>query len=57
MRFHRALSNVQIASDFRVITSLQQQLDQLPLPRSHLVELLFHKALHLTTRPGRGKWR
>jgi|HubBroStandDraft_5_1064220.scaffolds.fasta_scaffold01842_4 hypothetical protein len=57
MRFHRALGNVQIASDFRVITSLQQQLDQLPLPRSHLVELLFHKALHLTTRPGRGKWR
>jgi hypothetical protein len=43
MGFNRALGNVQIASNFRVITPLQQQLDQLPLPRSYLIELLFHK--------------
>ncbi len=32
MRFHRALGNVQIASDFRVVTSLEQQLNNLPFP-------------------------
>ena len=48
MRFHRPLGNVQVASDFRVVTSLQQKFDNLPLPRSHLAESLFHKELHLT---------
>ena len=43
MRFNRALSNVQIASDFRVVTALEQQLDDLPFPWSHLLKLLFHK--------------
>ncbi len=51
MRFDRALGNVQIVSDFRVVTSLEQQFDDLPVPWSHLVELLFHKALHLTDAP------
>ena len=48
MRFHRALGNVQIVSDFRVVTSLEQQINDLAFPWSHLVELLFHKSLHLT---------
>ena len=47
MRFHRTLGDVQIVGDFRVVTSLEQQIDNLPLPWSHLVELLFHKSLHL----------
>ena len=48
MRFDRALGNVEIASDFRVVTSLEQQIDDLPLPGSDLVELLFHNNVHLT---------
>jgi len=47
MRFHRTLGNVQIVGDFRVVTSLEQQIDDLPFPWSHLAELLFHKSLHL----------
>jgi hypothetical protein len=46
MRFDRALGNVEIASDFRVVTSLEQQIDDLPFPGSHLADLLFH---HLCT--------
>jgi hypothetical protein len=42
MCFDRALGNVQIASDFRIVTSLKQQMDDLPFPGPHLVELLFH---------------
>jgi len=51
MRFHRSLGDVQVASDFRVVTSLQQQIDNLPLPWSHLAEMFFHKKLHLTGTP------
>ncbi len=51
MRFHRALGDVEIASDFRVVTSLEKQLDDLPFPGAHLLELLFHKELHLTDVP------
>ena len=47
MCFYRALGNVQIASDFRVVTSLEQQIDNLPFPRSHLIEHLFHNSQHL----------
>ncbi len=32
MRFHCALGDVEIVSDFRVVTSLEQQLDDLPFP-------------------------
>ncbi len=46
MRFHGALGNVQIASDFRVVTSLEQQLDNLPLPWPYFLELLFHRNQH-----------
>jgi len=43
MRFHRALGHVQIARDFRVVTSLEKQLNDLPVPWAHLIENLFHK--------------
>jgi len=42
MRFYRALGNVQIPSDFGVVTSLQKQLDDLPFPGSDLVEIVIH---------------
>jgi hypothetical protein len=51
MRFDRALGNVQIASNFRVVASLEQQMNDLPFPGSHLAELLFHNHLHLTDAP------
>ena len=47
MSLDGALGNMQIASDFRVIASLKQKIDDLPLPGSHLVKFLFH-GLHLT---------
>jgi hypothetical protein len=50
MRFHRSLGDVQVASDFRVVTSLQQQVDNLPLPWSHLAEMFFHKNCTSPTR-------
>jgi hypothetical protein len=43
MRFDRSLGDVQIVSDFRVVTSLEKQIDDLPIPRSHLCEFFFHK--------------
>jgi hypothetical protein len=42
MCFHGALGYVQIASDFRIVTALKQQIDDLPLPLSHFSKLLFH---------------
>jgi hypothetical protein len=42
MRFDRSLGNVQIFSNFRVVTSLEKQIDDLPFPGAHLAELLFH---------------
>jgi len=51
MRFHRSLGDVQVVSDFRVVTSLQQKIDNLPLPWSHLAEMFFHKKLRLTDTP------
>ena len=51
MCFHRTLGNVQIPSNFRVVTSLEQQTNNLPFPGAHLAELLFHKHLHLTDTP------
>ena len=55
MRFDRSLGNVQIFSDFRVVTSLEKQIDDLPFPGPHLAELLFHKHCTCPTRPGRRK--
>jgi hypothetical protein len=51
MRFDGSLGNVQIASDFRVVTSLKKQIDDLPLPGTHLVELFFHKDCIWPVRP------
>ena len=42
MCFHSALGDVQIASDFRIVTALKQQIDNLPLPLSYVSKLLFH---------------
>lgn len=42
MRFDGSLGNVQIASDFRVVTSLEEQIYDLPFPGTHLIELFFH---------------
>ena len=47
MCFDRALGNIQVASDFRVVAPLQQQVHDLPLAGSHLVKLLVHE-LHLS---------
>jgi len=41
MGFDGPLGNVEIASDFRVVTSLEQQSDDLPFPGSYLSETLF----------------
>jgi hypothetical protein len=43
MRLNRPLGNVQIPSDLRIVTTLQEQIDDLPLPRPDLAEILFHK--------------
>jgi hypothetical protein len=45
--FHRPLRNVQVASDFRVITPLQKQLDDLLFPGTHLADRLIH-VVHLS---------
>jgi hypothetical protein len=38
----RALGHVEVTSDFRVVTSLEQQIDDLPFPCSQLAELFSH---------------
>jgi hypothetical protein len=57
MCFDRSLGNVQIPSDFRVPTPLEQQLNDLPFPGPNLAEWLFHKYCTRPTCPGCGKWR
>jgi hypothetical protein len=52
MRFDGSLGHVQIASDFRVVTSLKKQIYDLPFPGTHLVELFFHKDCTWPMRPG-----
>jgi hypothetical protein len=51
MRFDGSLGHIQIASDFRVVTSLEQQIYDLPFPGTHLVELFFHKNCTWPMRP------
>lgn len=46
MSFDGSLGYIQIASDFRVVTPLQQQIDDLSLPGTHLFQVLIH-GLHL----------
>jgi hypothetical protein len=48
MSFDGALSHVEIPSDLRVVTSLEQQLDNLLFPGSYLGNLFFDCHLHLT---------
>jgi hypothetical protein len=43
MCFDGALGNVQIASDFRIVASLEKEINNLPLPGADLAELVFHK--------------
>jgi hypothetical protein len=57
MCFYGALGYVQIASDFRIVTALKQQIDDLLLPVPHLTNVLFH-SLHLNGRAsGCRKWQ
>jgi hypothetical protein len=56
MRFDGSLGNVQIASDFRVVTTLKKQIYDLPFPGTHLIELFFHKTAPDRCGPGRCKW-
>jgi len=56
MCLDRSLGNVQISSDFRVVTSLEKQFNHLPFPGIHLAELLFHKHRASPMRPGRSQW-
>jgi hypothetical protein len=42
MSFDRSLGNVQLLCDFGIVTTLKKQIDDLPFPRSHLIELFFH---------------
>lgn len=53
MRLYRSLRNVQIFSDFRIVTPLQKQLHDLLFPGSYVAELLFHKHHTLPQRPHR----
>jgi hypothetical protein len=55
MRLDRSLGDVQIFSDFRVVTSLKKQIDDLPFPGSYLAELLFHNHCTSPIQPG-CKW-
>ena len=48
MRLHRPFGNVQVASDFRVITPLQQQLDNLLLSGTHLANDRLIHVIHLS---------
>jgi len=54
--FDGALGHIQVASDFRVVTALEQQIDDLPFPWSQLVEFVFHKPAPVR-RLKPGNWR
>ena len=53
MRLDRSLGNVQIFCDFRVVASLEKQINNLPFPGLHLAEILFHKHHASPLRPSR----
>ena len=42
MSLDGALGDIQVASDFSVVASLEKQVDDLAFPGSHLFKLLFH---------------
>ena len=56
MRFDGSLGHIQIASDFRVVTSLKQKIDDLPFPGTHLIEFFFHKNCPKPMWPWSRKW-
>jgi len=56
MRFDGSFGDVQIFSNFRVVTSLEKQIDDLTFPWAHLIELLFHGTAPLRCDPDRCKW-
>jgi hypothetical protein len=56
MRFDRSLGYVQIVSDFRVVTSLEKQIYDLPFPGTHLIEFFFHKNCPWPMWPRSRKW-
>lgn len=55
MRLDRSLGDIKIFSDFRVVTSLKKQIDDLPFPWPYPAEVLFHKHHASPLRPGRSK--
>ncbi len=57
MRFDGSLGDIQIVSDFRVVTALKQKIYDLPLPGTHLVELFFHKDCTWPVWPRSHKWQ
>jgi hypothetical protein len=56
MCLDRSLGDVEVPSNFRVVASLKQQIDDLPFPGPYLAEFFFHKHCTCPTRPGRRKW-
>jgi hypothetical protein len=56
MRFDGSLGNMQIASDFRVVTPLKKKIYDLPFPRTHLIEFFFHKNYPWPMWPRSRKW-
>ena len=56
MCFHGALGYVQIASNFRIVTPLKQQFDDLLLPVSHLTAIFCHGIPLNVCAPACRKW-
>jgi hypothetical protein len=56
MRFDGSLGNMQIASDFRVVTPLKKKIYDLPFPRTDLIEFFFHKNCTWPMWPRSRKW-
>jgi hypothetical protein len=50
MCFDRALGDVELPGDFRVVASLEKQLDDLPFAGSDLAELFFQKNVALAPK-------
>jgi hypothetical protein len=56
MRFDGSLGYIQIASDFRVVTSLKKKIYDLPFAGTHLIEFFFHKHRTWPMWPRSRKW-
>ncbi len=44
MRLNRALSHIQLFRDLRVVAPLEQQVGDLPLPRTQANQLILHNS-------------